>query len=126
MIDEVLSLCLRRPNRLLRDGRLSFKQKLLLVDALGRIDHKVIAFLNVLNKLRNQAAHSHDFRPSEENVLELVGTTGLDLSKFGETIPFQELLPFGVNLVFGRFGAMIDAIRAEADGSINEWKLDPG
>lgn len=123
MLDELISVTLKRSKRLLEEGRLSFKQKLLLADAVGKVDPKVIAFLNVLNKLRNQAAHANGYRPVEADVIALVGTTGLDLSRFGKEIPIDQLLPFGVQLVFGRFGAIIDAIRAEADGSIAEWQV---
>lgn len=121
ILEELITLCLERPSNLLQNGRLSYKQKLLLVESFAKIDPKVLRFLNVLNKLRNKAAHSLEFKPNEESIRELVGTTGLDLSRFGTDIAFSELLPFGIHLVLGRLGAMTDAVRAEKDGSIHSW-----
>ena len=121
LIDEILELVLTKPKKLIEEGRLGFKQKILLVHALGKVDPKALAFLKVLNKLRNNAAHSLNYRPSEEEVFELVGTTGLNLARFGKEIPIEQLLPFGIHLVMGRLGAITDIIRAESDGNLDEW-----
>ena len=53
VLEELITLCLERPSNLLQNGRLSYIQKLLLVETYAKIDPKVLRFLNVLNKLRN-------------------------------------------------------------------------
>ncbi len=121
LIDEILELVLAKPKKLLEEGRLGFKQKILLVHALGKVDPKALAFLKVLNTLRNNAAHSLNYRPSEEEIFKLVITTGLNLTRFGKEIPIEQLLPFGIHLVMGRLGAITDAIKAENNGNLDEW-----
>ena len=59
-LERLIHICLKRGDRAIKDGRLSYQQKLVLVDSLDILDDNTIQCLKGLNKIRNSCAHEFD------------------------------------------------------------------
>ena len=60
LLERLISANLKRPDRILHEGRLSFAQKLMLVHAFDVVDDAGVGALRVVNSLRNDFAHTKD------------------------------------------------------------------
>jgi hypothetical protein len=72
MLDRIITTRLKRGDRVLEDGNLSYHQKLLLVHSLDILPDKAIASLRQLNKLRNALSHERSARVTISD-LESIG-----------------------------------------------------
>jgi len=85
MFERIIKSALPRGDTLVSKARLSFSQKLAVVDALGIIDKKVVVSLDRLNSLRNKCAHERKLKvtlkqidPISEPFGEKLSTAKLD------------------------------------------------
>jgi hypothetical protein len=62
ILERIIKGSLPRGTNLVRDVRLSYAQKLAIVDALGIIDEKLIVALQRLNSLRNSCSHKRKLK----------------------------------------------------------------
>lgn len=80
--------------------RMSFLQKLQLINALGLLSDEIVSTVEAINKLRNKIAHRLDFEISDKDVSDLGNTTPRRLRDIAMTekdreagpIRFHELL----------------------------------
>lgn len=56
-LERIIRAKLTQPNQLLSKGKLTFKQKLLLVNAMGIVTDKSYESVKILNDIRNDCAH---------------------------------------------------------------------
>lgn len=74
ILNDLISEELKNPNALGID-RMSFSQKLQLVDAMGLLGNATIAAIRHLNKVRNDIAHKFDFQLTDKEVKKIISTT---------------------------------------------------
>ena len=59
-LNQIISICLERGEKLIKNGKLSYFQKTLLVESLDKISDRIIQSLKDLNSIRNKCAHEID------------------------------------------------------------------
>ncbi len=67
-IERFIRLFLLKANSILEKGRLSYSQKLSLLDSFGILDEDLIACHRQLNKLRNKMAHELEYTVTIEDI----------------------------------------------------------
>ncbi len=106
-LERIMLALLPRGNRLIRNGRLNFVQKLRIVEALTSEDAPVFAALRRLNQLRNKCAHDRNKVVSAD-----------DLSRIGEAMgpSFEEIRSLHsasvTNLASAVFGEVYGSLSA--------------
>ncbi|QFS87440.1 MULTISPECIES: hypothetical protein [unclassified Marinobacter] len=73
-LERIIRARLPQPEKLLTKARLTFNQKLLLVESFEILDEKTVAGIRKLNDIRNNCAHQLEARLSKE-VIEKFGDT---------------------------------------------------
>ena len=93
MLERIIRASLPRGTSLVRDARLSYAQKLAVVNALGIIDEKIIIALQRLNSLRNTCAHKRKMKVTIKEIDPISEPFGEKLSivrrwtpKFGQCV----------------------------------------
>lgn len=76
MLQHVIEAHLPRGEKVTKAGRLSFAQKLVLVEALCAIDESLATALRHLNKLRNECAHDIQRTLGDADVTKLISAFG--------------------------------------------------
>lgn len=71
-LDRTIKLFLEKGEKLLRDGYLNFKQKILIVEAFDFLDNQILNAIKKLNSVRNDLAHQIDF-DIDDNVVKKLG-----------------------------------------------------
>lgn len=64
LLDTAIERALRHPDRLYSKNRLSFEFKVDLARSLGVLPERFVSPIRALNSLRNNVAHTDDFKPS--------------------------------------------------------------
>jgi len=70
-LDKIITNHLSSPKILLKDGRLTFNQKILLVGSLDILDKKVYNAIRKLNDIRNNCAHKLETELDKETIGKL-------------------------------------------------------
>ncbi|PYR73786.1 MAG: hypothetical protein DMF87_24740 [Acidobacteria bacterium] len=78
MLERIISGVLKRPDRILDEGRLTFAQKLSLVHAFDVVDDAAISALRRVNALRNECAHVKGKQISESDIDRIGQPLGKD------------------------------------------------
>lgn len=73
-LERIIAAKLNKSVKLLKDGRLNFHQKLLLVDSFEIIDNKTYEAIKKLNEIRNDCAHQVEAELTLD-VVEVLGNT---------------------------------------------------
>ena len=81
-IERFIKLFLLKGERMLSNGRLSYAQKLHLVDSFGIIDSNLISCLRKLNDLRNKLAHRLDYEICIDDIQFIGAPLGKTYTKF--------------------------------------------
>ena len=68
MLERALSCKLSRTKGLMGKGGLSFEKKAVLAEAVQAVPAEVIVSVLLLNKLRNNCAHTFKFQPTERKM----------------------------------------------------------
>ena len=71
LLDTAIKRALRHPERLYSKNRLSFELKTDLARSLGVLPERFVSPIRALNGLRNNVAHTDDFRPTIEQLRRL-------------------------------------------------------
>jgi len=93
ILERLIHSNLERGDRIIDEGRLTYYQKLMLVDSFNLLNDRFIKSLNKLNQLRNRCAHDlrkqidfidieHIARPWGKELTEWKTASGGDLSDF--------------------------------------------
>ena len=82
LMDRIIGACVKRPNRLLRDARLSFFQKIRLIHAFNVLPDDLIDALDGLNSVRNDCAHDLNKEITMRDVDRIGHSFGKQLIKF--------------------------------------------
>lgn len=80
MLERIIKGSLPRGANLVRDTRLSYAQKLAIVDALGILDEKLTVALQRLNSLRNSCAHKRKMKVTIKEIDSISEPFGKQLS----------------------------------------------
>lgn len=78
MLERIISEQLRRPDRLLEMGRLTFAQKLLLVHSFDVVEDASVHALRQVNSLRNECAHVKSKQIAEDDIDRIGQSLGKD------------------------------------------------
>ena len=70
-LEKIITLHLCSPETLLKDGRLTFNQKILLVGSFNVLDKKVYNAIRKLNDIRNACAHNLEAELNSDTVEKL-------------------------------------------------------
>jgi hypothetical protein len=81
-LERLIHICLKRGDRVIKDGRLSYQQKLVLVDSLDILDDNIIQSLKELNKIRNSCAHKINKEITMADVELIARPLGKQCTKF--------------------------------------------
>jgi hypothetical protein len=81
-LERIIHIYLKRGDRAIKDGRLSYQQKLVLVDSLDILDDIFIQCLKGLNKIRNSCAHEINKKITMADVELIARPLGHPCTKF--------------------------------------------
>ena len=80
-LERVIRACLKRGDKLVDSGGLSFGNKLSVVEALDAVPDDVVTSLRNLNRVRNRCAHEFDRSISVADVDQIGGPFGKDYTQ---------------------------------------------
>jgi hypothetical protein len=108
-LERLIHLCLKRGDRVIDNGRLSYQQKLVLVDSMDILDDMAIQCLKNLNKLRNGFVHKINKKITMEDVEILAKPLGHESAKLRNKAKNNLLIFFHTVLSFicGLVGALV-------------------
>ena len=70
-LERIIRMHLQSPDTLLKDGRLNFSQKILLVGSFNILDKKVYNAIRHLNRIRNDLAHDIEYDLDKDSIEKL-------------------------------------------------------
>jgi hypothetical protein len=116
MLERIIAGHLKRADRLLGQGRLSFAQKLHLVHSFDLIEDASVTAMQRVNTLRNDCAHVHGKQLAISDIDRIGQPLGKDYSEMKRTQghSFRGLLAFTLARVAQPFIATLLAPDAEA------------
>ena len=111
MLDEMIAAYLPAGDKMLARARLSFSQKLELINSFDIVDAESYNAVKALNSLRNKLAHKAMEAVQEEEVLVLLHSFGPKI--YEELLPEKEngvehLLEYSLGVVLGLLSAELD------------------